>query len=584
MPAEEGGSVMRAARRVAMSVAVLLATAFVAAPAQAQTTLPVQPAQTTKSFVESIGVNLHLNYNGTPYTNFEQVKAKLVQLGVRSTRDGLCGGCLTQHDRINALAAAGIKSQLMMGGPADPPGTIDQLVDVAEAKLGTSVLAFEGSNEYDLKASSDPNWIANIRNHQQALHTRLEQSPKLRNVQLLGPSIAWGSNRKRVGDLTPWLDVGNFHPYPGGKAPGWNIDTEKGYSSANSGTRPLVASETGYHNYLANGSTHPAVSEKASGAYIPRLYLEYFLRGIPRSYVYELVNRRPALIANSRDDHFGLLRNDFSEKPAYTNLRNLIGSIGDQGVAATPPQGLRYALGGDTTGVRQLLLQRADGTWILALWQNATVYDLTLKKDLELTPKRVTVDLGQAVGAARVYDVGRSASPLETRSRPTSVPVSVGAHPVVVQLDPAPPPGLAVEGLRGEYFDRGDLTDLRFTRVDRTVDFSWAAGSPSPLIAPDTFSVRWTGQVQPKYSEIYTFRTSSDNGVRLYVNGRLLVNRWRSGSWTGPNGSIALLAGQKVDIKLEFFENTGAAYSKLSWSSPRTPVEVVPASALSTVP
>ena len=59
----------------------------------------------------------------------------------------------------------------------------------------------------------------------------------------------------------------------------------------------------------------------------------------------------------------------------------------------------------------------------------------------------------------------------------------------------------------------------RVTRIDPTVDFDWGTGSPAAAIGADTFSVRWTGQVQAPFSGTYTFYTVSDDGVRLWVNG-----------------------------------------------------------------
>src|SRR5688572_15539530 len=70
-------------------------------------------------------------------------------------------------------------------------------------------------------------------------------------------------------------------------------------------------------------------------------------------------------------------------------------------------------------------------------------------------------------------------------------------------------------GLRGEYFDNRDFTAPKLTRVDPTINFNWGTGSPDPTVGADTFSVRWTGRVSPRYSETYRFYTTSDDGVRL---------------------------------------------------------------------
>jgi hypothetical protein len=146
------------------------------------------------------------------------------------------------------------------------------------------------------------------------------------------------------------------------------------------------------------------------------------------------------------------------------------------------------------------------------------------------------------------------------------------------QLYPAAPSGGT--GLTGQYFDNLDFTGLKVTRTDATVNFDWGQGSPDPSIAADTFSVRWTGSVQAQFTETYTFTTSTDDGVRLWVNGQLIIDRWILQAATEWSGSIALVAGQSYSIKMEFYENGGLASAKLFWSSPSTPKQVVPQSRL----
>ncbi|MDF5707960.1 MAG: PA14 domain-containing protein [Nostoc sp. S4] len=145
---------------------------------------------------------------------------------------------------------------------------------------------------------------------------------------------------------------------------------------------------------------------------------------------------------------------------------------------------------------------------------------------------------------------------------------------------PTNPPAGNGNGLQGQYYDNPDFTNLKVTRTDATVDFGWGSGSPDPSIQPDTFSVRWTGQVQAKYSETYNFYTSSDDGVRLWVNNQLLIDHFVNQSNTEYSGSINLVAGQKYDIKLEYFDNTYSAVSRLSWSSASQTKEIIPQSQL----
>jgi PA14 domain len=145
------------------------------------------------------------------------------------------------------------------------------------------------------------------------------------------------------------------------------------------------------------------------------------------------------------------------------------------------------------------------------------------------------------------------------------------------------PASTTQSGLRAEYFDQPDFVNPVLIRVDTTVNFDWGSNSPDDTIAPDTFSVRWTGQVRSRYSETYTFHTVSDDGIRLWVNGQLIIDNWTAQPATENTGTIALAANQDYDIKLEYFEQTGASISKLYWSSASQLKEIVPQSQLSTV-
>ncbi|WP_373525146.1 PA14 domain-containing protein [Nostoc sp.] len=137
------------------------------------------------------------------------------------------------------------------------------------------------------------------------------------------------------------------------------------------------------------------------------------------------------------------------------------------------------------------------------------------------------------------------------------------------------------DGLKAEYYDNRDFTNLKLTRTDATVNFDWGRSSPNPLITgADTFSVRWTGFVEAKYSETYNFYTTSDDGVRLWVNGQQIINRFVNQSATEYSGSIRLVEGQKYDIRLEYYENQYDAVAKLAWSSNTQTKEFIPQSQL----
>lgn len=88
----------------------------------------------------------------------------------------------------------------------------------------------------------------------------------------------------------------------------------------------------------------------------------------------------------------------------------------------------------------------------------------------------------------------------------------------------------AEPGLAATYYNNKNLTAPTLTRTDPQINFSWGKGSPSRRIDPDTFSARWTGQVQAPSSGSYTFYTYTSDGVRLWVDGELIVGAWSTPS------------------------------------------------------
>lgn len=136
------------------------------------------------------------------------------------------------------------------------------------------------------------------------------------------------------------------------------------------------------------------------------------------------------------------------------------------------------------------------------------------------------------------------------------------------------------DGLLGEYFNNVDFTNRVTVRTDARVNFNWGTGSPASGVGADTFSVRWTGQIEPLYSETYTFQTRSDDGVRLWIDNQLIINQWNDHAPTNHTGTITLEAGVLYDIRMEYYENFGGAVAQLSWSSPSQSLQIVPTSQL----
>jgi hypothetical protein len=444
-------------------VAVIILAVLVSHERPAAAKVESRPAYTADAFVDSIGVNVHLHYTDTVYSRFDNVVApRLLELGVRHIRDGAytykgASANTFYYRRLRELGQQGIHANLIttIDTRFAPRTDIAKLDDV-QTWSGGAVQSFEGVNEPDLNGGKD--WAEQTRELQRDVWTKVQRDPALRGVEVVGPSPAWRPGA--LGDISAWTDYGNWHAYPGGKCPtcrdvyGKSFDTRVGPYRAPTGNKPLVVSETGYHNAVLGKQDHPPVSERAASRYVPRLLFEYFNRGVARSYIYELLDLRHDPTGRRRDEHFGLLRNDGSRKPAFIALRNLIDLLQDPGPAFSPSS-LQFRLTGDTDQVHHTLLQKRDGRFYLALWQERPSYDtgqranqpdhVDARRDIDVASQPVTVATDDVMLGAKLYVPGQSVTAERSWIATNAMTFDVSDEVMLLELTPLPdvaPPSL----------------------------------------------------------------------------------------------------------------------------------------------
>lgn len=136
-----------------------------------------------------------------------------------------------------------------------------------------------------------------------------------------------------------------------------------------------------------------------------------------------------------------------------------------------------------------------------------------------------------------------------------------GQATVKVGWEPVP-----ITNWRGEYFNNPWLEgDPALVRDDLAVDFDWGSNAPAPgVIGADGFAARWTRTLDLPAGH-YRFAVTADDGVRLWVNGRLLVHVWQIQTATSHTADVDL-GGGPVEIRLEYYENSGLAAARLTWA------------------
>ncbi len=133
-------------------------------------------------------------------------------------------------------------------------------------------------------------------------------------------------------------------------------------------------------------------------------------------------------------------------------------------------------------------------------------------------------------------------------------------------------------GLVAAYYDGLDFTGNLRGRLDDNINFNWGTGSPWPSFDGNQFSVRWTGYLQSFYlNGVYEFQTFTDDGVRLWVNGQLIIDQWQDQGATEHTGTIYLAGDTVYSLVMEYYENSGSAIAQLTWKPPGQLQEQIPA-------
>ncbi|GGY86601.1 glucan 1,4-alpha-glucosidase [Cellvibrio zantedeschiae] len=184
---------------------------------------------------------------------------------------------------------------------------------------------------------------------------------------------------------------------------------------------------------------------------------------------------------------------------------------------------------------------------------------------------RAAAPAGTQVNYARGVDL------VEGRDDPRAAPI----------IEPSylrPDANSKEQGLKGEYFRGRDFAGKPiFTRIDSRISFRWDRGSPTDdavargeiktadAVPADNFSVRWTGQLTAPTSGAYEISVAANDGMRLYINGALVIDSWDlSARLQSKSAKIDLQAGKSYAIKLEYFEDIRDAEVRLSWRLPNS--------------
>ncbi|HEY5198168.1 MAG TPA: hypothetical protein VIJ51_14195 [Solirubrobacteraceae bacterium] len=434
-------------------------------------------ARPSDSFVDSVGINIHSGFTDTAYADQSRVISLLQGLGIRHVRDewentqnpdGTPNGKSAVVSAFEALHAAGIGvTALVDDGTGAPPWGLaaaeveQRIVQIAAVEAGSPGIfdGLEGPNEWD--GIGDPNWAADDLAAQKLIFDDAQASPGLEPVPVIAPSVIQGTTP--LPSLAGLADEANLHYYPGTAGPETLLDSIA--AAHNPPGSPLVTTETGYTTgYVPGGAIPPGVApvdEAAQATYLPRLLAEAFGDGSRRTFIYELLDTVPGsgdqgpAVADNANQHFGLVGDDYSPKPAYAAVQRLLALLAEPSAPTFTPGTLTFevraagpaAVGPGTVAdegppaavdVRTVLLERSDGTFQLLVWRaDADVFAGGPGVPFgprQVPPLPVTIDLLHPVASAAVYVPNAGPAAIRAVVRGNQVSFPLGADLAVVDL------------------------------------------------------------------------------------------------------------------------------------------------------
>jgi hypothetical protein len=427
--------VLRAVVPIGMG-ALLLAVLACSLPLRDAHAASDRAAMSAQAFLDSIGVNTHVDYTDGAYADVHKVAADLAWLGVQQVRDATPGGAAPPSSYV-WLAQQGVKFDFLIRGEvADSLLALDRF----DAAAPNSVAAIEGPNEINNFAMryNGLNGEAAGLAAQQAIYAHVRANPHFANVpvyDLTGYDAAHVNTRKGAADYA------NQHIYPqNGEQPAWDANGDKWFAWGLDGLRkfglPLVVTEFGYYSVAQAGWQRIGVDEASQAKGVLNGLFDAANLGVTRTYIYELLDEKPDPQNANGEMHFGLFRNDHTPKPAASTIRNLTAILRGAASATSKIPSPSYTLNGMPESGRSLLLTAANGRYLLALWNEAPFWDRATGKPLNAASVKVQVEFDHAIRSAALYDPTISADPQKRFDASQKLTVEVPDHVILLDVTP----------------------------------------------------------------------------------------------------------------------------------------------------
>lgn len=402
--------------------------------------MSTRPIGSTESFLDSIGVNTHINDTSGGYGNISKVISNLDYIGVTHVRDGLTGSLSTELFEV--LANNDITFSLLTSGN-NGASLSSQISAIAKLEsLYNAIDYVEGPNETDYFPISynGLTGFAATRAFQSALYSAVHGNSALSGTPVIQTSLGDGNSYSQLGNLSSSADYSNIHSYYFGwgftRSVADQVPERIAEAQTISPGKDTVATEGGWSTATYSSDGY-GVNERTQAVLTLNMLLDQYKDGVDRTYIYELVNSGTYSSTNLQTG-FGLFNADGTPKQAATALHNLNSILSDpaagtKGVSLT---NLGYTLQGMPTEGQDMLLQKSSGNYDLVLWNEPTIWNTTTHSAYSIASQTVTINFDNAQSGT-IYDPLLGSTAIASFSNTKSVQVALSDHPLVVEVGTA---------------------------------------------------------------------------------------------------------------------------------------------------
>ncbi len=407
-------------------------------------TLPAVAAASASSFVNSLGINMNISdWTSEANLNLAADENALSYLGIKMIRSTPYSVNMAAYTQLNK--DLGIKYDFEVNGTST--AQFNETLQLIKANAGI-VDFVEGQNESD-EPGETANYdgltgLAATAAEQAALYAAIKSDPQTASIGVIQASFGIPASFAAYGDQAGTADYTNSHIYynffPFGTDPMhrnalWMKTLLADAQSVTPGV-PNIVTETGYETLAGSGC---AVSLIDQAKYMLDDVFDLWNEGVVKSFIFMLVDTGPSSPdpTNFRNS-YGVYNADWTPKPAAIALHNLMTLLADPGTGGVAPSSLSYTLTGEPSTVYTTLLEKSDGTFVLAIWNDVQLQN-TAGVDTPVAAVAVTLTLANVFESITIYDPLTGTSAVQSYADASTIQIMVPDHPILIEISNSAP-------------------------------------------------------------------------------------------------------------------------------------------------